>query len=210
MKKTIILDCDGVLYPLSQLSTRDIINAVGHVISHWRIDEKRAADISKTCKENGWLGYFNYTYFLMGRQNMAFRVFCKDVVDTIDYSQIKPNPELLQVLKELSKKADLVVCSNNVQIHIDMVFWQLFRSIPDSLGIKSYDIVSTLHGDVFYPKQSEQGLLMFCERLGKKPEECILIDDSPHNIDRAKQIGMSSIHVTQNVDIVDILKNLSI
>lgn len=37
---------------------------------------------------------------------------------------------------------------------------------------------------------------LFCDRANVAPEDCVFIDDGPHNIDGAKSIGMDGIHFT--------------
>ena len=61
MIKNILLDCDGVLYPLEELSTKEIVETMKHVYRNdvgLAPDEQRAIS-EKTIKENH-LGMFNY------------------------------------------------------------------------------------------------------------------------------------------------------
>ena len=55
MRKTLILDCDGVLYPTSQLSLRDFVSAMKRTAKAWGISDEEynkasQASLSKTQK----------------------------------------------------------------------------------------------------------------------------------------------------------------
>lgn len=39
------------------------------------------------------------------------------------------------------------------------------------------------------------------QRLGRRPEEAIFIDDFAHNVDGARSVGMSAIHFTAQIDL---------
>jgi 2-haloacid dehalogenase len=53
-----------------------------------------------------------------------------------------------------------------------------------------------ISGDAGVAKPDERIYLMLLERIGRKAEECVFIDDSEENINSARNLGFSIIHYT--------------
>lgn len=45
------------------------------------------------------------------------------------------------------------------------------------------------------------------DRLGRKAEECIFIDDFPHNVDAARNLGMKTIHFQPGSNLTELLSD---
>ena len=200
MIKNILLDCDGVLYPLEELKTKDIVDAMKQVYRNdvgLTPDEQRYVS-EKTIAENH-LGMFNYINAICRFKHYDFDKFCENMANIIDYGSIKHNEQMWQRLKELSQTYHIGVLTNNSRAHLSKVFKRVFnRDITEveGNGIKAYDIKFTEHNGCFFPKQSEKGLSLFLQKLNMKPEETVLFDDTPVNIEKAENTGMHAVLIT--------------
>ena len=56
MKKTLILDCDGVIYPTSQVSLRDFVRAMKDTARDWKISDDEYNRASAVSMEKKALG----------------------------------------------------------------------------------------------------------------------------------------------------------
>ena len=212
--KNILLDCDGVLYPLSELPTREIVEAMKYI---YRNDvglkpEEQKFVSEKTLAENH-LGMFNYIKEICRYKNYDFDIFCQSVTDKIDYSRIKENKQLWDALQDLKNQYNVCIFSNNSRPHLDAVFQRIFNKNIDDVeksGIKTYDIKATEYNGYFYPKQHEQGFILFLKNLGLKAEETLLFDDASINITRAKEIGMSAVLISRENTLLKEIKNYNV
>lgn len=200
-KQTLIIDCDGVLYPTSQLSLRDFVNAMKET---YRLDYQISGEIQKEVSEQtiaeNKLGMFNYIKAVCDRTGIQFEDFCQKMFKRVDYDNIKQDKQLLNLLLDTAQKEEIIILTNNHISHLNKVLYQRFdRSISDfeSAGIKCYDITATESHGVFMPKQNPEALELFISRINRNPENCILIDDSPRNIEAAKTAGMQSVLITE-------------
>ena len=201
MTKTVLLiDCDGVISPLSAVPIKSLISAVQTIAKQWKFTEKQYQDANKEVRGNGIgeIGLFNAIYKLVDKDITKYEAFCKDVFDILDYSKLKPNPKLYQLLEEASHYYDLYIATNNHHIHIKNVIQKIFgKDIDcDNLFFNVIDITMTLRDNCFHPKQSIDGLKIYTSLAKAEVKNCILIDDSEQNIERADQIRMRSYHVT--------------
>lgn len=203
MRKTLILDCDGVLYPTTQISLRDFVSAMKETAQERGISKTEYNTASQTSLDKKALGMFNFVRELTKGDDKAFDDFCSDMFNKIDYSKITREDQLLKDLKDVQKTHDIVILTNNHMAHLDKVLQARFGETVDTIGIPCFDIKSTRKGDIFYPKQSNEGLVLFAQRLGKKPSECTLIDDAPANIKAAKAVGMGGVLISQNYTLSD-------
>ncbi|MGN0904149.1 MAG: HAD-IA family hydrolase [Alphaproteobacteria bacterium] len=201
MKKTLILDCDGVIYPTSQVSLRDFVRAMKDTARDWKISDDEYNRASAVSMEKKALGMFNFIREMTGGDKTAFDRFCSDMFDKIDYSKITRDDVLFDRLQDVRKIHDVVILTNNHRAHLDKVLQARFGRTAEETGVPCHDIASTEKDGIFYPKQSEQGLSLFADRIGRRPGECILVDDAPVNIRAAKQIGMGGVLITPEMNL---------
>lgn len=199
--KNLIIDCDGVLYPLKELSTADIVNAMKAV---YRDEVGLSGDEQKFVSEKtireGHLGMFNYIKEICYFKKYDFDKFCASVAERIDYSGINRNKKLWQALYNTAKNHNINIFTNNSRPHLEKVLNRVFeKSIADleASGIKIYDIKATEKDGYFYPKQHEKGFSMFMSKLNISSSESILFDDAPRNIEKAKEAGMQGVLITE-------------
>ena len=209
MRKTLILDCDGVLYPTTQISLRDFVRALKETAKARHISDeeyKRASEASLNKKAQGM---FNFILELSQGDAGRFDDFCQDMFGRVDYSKITHDDVLKKRLKEVRKTHDVVILTNNHMAHLDKVLEARFGETSETLGIPCFDIRSTEKDGRFHPKQSDLGLSLFAQKIGKKPSECILVDDAPVNIAAAAKIGMGGKLISDKNTLSDYLGALS-
>lgn len=195
------MDCDGVLYPLSELSTFNIISAAKKTYREdLGITGEEQAGISEQTIHDGRLGLFNYLKALCEYKGYDFNLFCKNMAERTDYSRIKPNERLWNKLQTLSSQYNLAVLSNNSRPHIEKVAQRLFsKSIleMEDAGIKIFDITSLKGFDGWFrPKREPCSLNIFLKNNSYNPSESILFDDTMQNITAAHRAGMRATLIT--------------
>ena len=199
--KNIVLDCDGVLYPLSELSTREIVAAMKYVYRfEVGLKPEEQKYVSEKTSVEGHQGMFNYIKEICRYKNYDFDAFCQSVVDNIDYSKIRENKPLWNALQSLNNKYSISIFTNNSRPHLNAVLQRVFNKTLEEVeqtGIKTYDIKATEYEGYFYPKQHEKGFNLFLEKLGLKTEETLLFDDACINIEKAKLAGMQAVLISE-------------
>ena len=201
-KKTLIIDCDGVLYPASMLTLREFVDAMKDTYRNdLKVDGATQEKVSKETLAKNRLGMFNYINAMCNETGHNFDDFCHKMQDKIDYSKISPDVSLYNMLVNEAKKNHVVILTNNHMSHLDKVLQQRFGKTVFEMqeaGIECFDIKSTMRNGVFYPKQDPKALSIFTDRLGVNPQDCVLIDDTKRNLDAAKQIGMQTFLIDED------------
>lgn len=201
-KKTLIIDCDGVLYPASMLTLNEFVTAMKTTYrDDLQIDGATQERVSQQTIAKQHLGMFNYINEMCHETGYNFDDFCHKMIEKIDYKKIDRDNTLFALLKETAIKHNVVILTNNHMYHLEKVLHQRFGVSVDDMqkaGINCYDIKSTMRDGVFYPKQDPKALTMFAEKIGVNIRDCVLIDDTKRNIDAAKVIGMSAVLIDEN------------
>lgn len=128
--------------------------------------------------------------------NSIKQQYTKDVIPrycTPDYAKII----MLTHLKRRGFK--LACCSNSMKetLHIMLKSAQLFDFFDVIIG----------NDEVTHPKPHPEMYLLAFERLGVKPDEAIIVEDSPHGIEAAKASGARVIEVRNIEDVhLDLFK----
>ena len=195
--KTLIIDCDGVLYPTSMLSLQEFVTAMKDTYRNdLKIDGATQEKVSKETLAKNRLGMFNFINALCNEVGYDFDAFCLKMQEKTDYSKISRDDALFNLLCAEAKQSRVVILTNNHMSHLDKVLHQRFgKNVFEfqDAGIECFDIKSTMRNGVFYPKQNPKSLEIFADRLGVLPQDCILIDDTQRNLDSAKQVGMQTV-----------------
>jgi beta-phosphoglucomutase len=119
----------------------------------------------------------------------TFRDFVKDSIQAL--------PGVVELIKALAKaKFELAVVSSTPKENIDLV--------TKVLGIEKYFSLFINGDDVKEGKPSPQGFLMGAEKLGVKPENCVVMEDAVVGVRAAKRAGMYCIAVTNTCTREDI------
>lgn len=106
-------------------------------------------------------------------------------------------PELpaqnLTLLKKIRQHYELYLLSNTNGLHID----HLDRLLPKgSAGFASYFDRIFCSYAIKMHKPDPAIYQHVCQSIGRKPENCIFVDDRAENIESARGIGLNAIHLT--------------
>ncbi|MDR1694158.1 MAG: HAD hydrolase-like protein [Lactobacillaceae bacterium] len=197
-KKTLILDCDGVLYPISNIPLAEFVGAVKTVAAEFGISDEEYEKISEKTKAENSVGLFNFVYNLCGKDDVKMEKFNNRMVEVIDYSKIERDDELFNLLQSAKENYNIVVLTNNTRPHLEMVIKKKFGKTIEEFGVDCYDVKHQRYKGKFYPKQSEIGMKLFTNKIGVKPRDCILVEDTQRNLDVAKEVGISSVLITED------------
>ena len=138
----------------------------------------------------------------------SYNNFCKTLVDSLDYSGIKINDELYNLLIKASKKYDICIFTNENKFHLDKVYKQLFVKSLRDFPFPSYDINFTFKDGCFHPEQTKEGYINFMKKINKDKKDCIVIDDSYRNIQRCMEIGIQYEYITNGNTLTNVLNKL--
>lgn len=199
--QNILLDCDGVLYPLSELSTADIVNAAKQTYRNdLGLTGIEQSIISKQTIDDGHLGLFNYIKAICEYKNYDFDLFCTNMAERIDYTHIASNKVLWHKLQNLTSQYNIAIASNNSRVHIGKVTERLFDKNAEDMeksGIKIFDITDMRNKEGwFMPKRVPNALKLLAMQNDYEPSETILFDDTGENIRTARKIGMHATLIT--------------
>ena len=119
------------------------------------------------------------------------------------FSSYVPNYLMKKVVKKLAKDYNLIAFSGNVRERIEYLrkrFRKMFKYFDDE--VYSFDYGQQKRNIEFYE--------ILLDHLDCKPEEALLIDDSPRNIRIARSIGMHGIRYSYTEQFLDELKDYGI
>ena len=126
-KQTLILDCDGVLYPITQISLAEFVDAMKQTYrEELKIDGKTQAQISEKTISEKRLGMFNYIKAMCDYADYNFDEFCLKMQDRVDYDKITPDYGLYNQLLNTAKDRQVVILTNNHVAHLDKVLQKRF------------------------------------------------------------------------------------
>ncbi len=193
-KKALILDMDGLMVDTERLffnSLSDFLTAMGHRLAPEHVREivgKTTAENSVYLKkafnlkmnhreiEEGWMRYFE--------------------AEIEDPNNIVPLPGLKEVLVlGRDSGARLAVASSSRRWRVEYIL----RTVLIKLGLNRtspkffHEIVAG--DDVEQAKPDPAIFLLAAERLGVKPKDCLVLEDSPVGVDAARAAGMKVIAI---------------
>ena len=207
-RKTLIIDCDGVLYPEYQFPLRLEINAIEKLAYLYNISKEDYQRISKETYERGEQGLFNFVLNLFNKNMNSYNEFCKKLADSLDYSNIKRNDQLYNLLLKTSKKYDICILTNDCSFHLDKIYKQLFGKSLQDFPFPSYDVSFTFNDGCFHPKQTKEGYINFMKKINKDKNDCIVIDDSYRNIQRCIELGIQYEYINKENKFENVLNKL--
>ena len=127
--KTLIIDCDGVLYPEYQFPLSKEIKAIELQAYANNISKEQYQKISNETLKRGEKGLFNFILNLCNKKMNAYNIFCKKVADSFDYADIERNDELYNLLLKASKKYNICILTNDCNYHLEKIYKKLFGLI---------------------------------------------------------------------------------
>ena len=123
--------------------------------------------------------------------NTSFPDTWMATLDTVKQSAERPSPRMLELVKKLRSFGYRVAMLSNVQKHQakivrDRGLYLLFEPLVFSC-------------EIGVEKPNIEAYQILLQRLHAQAAQCIMIDDSPENIEAAKRLGMGTI-LFQSVD----------
>ncbi len=200
MIKAIFFDAGGVLNVSNdQLINHDIEDALGISLDeHKEAWDKYIDALGKGIvdEEQFWLGFLkeiNYKGQLTDK-NLMSRAYVKN------YQRQEEVLDLVRWLK-YQKDIQLAILSNTVESHCNH---SLSQGIYDDFKTRIFS------HQVGLRKPDPRIYQLSLDKLGVKPEESLLIDDSLKNIQSAEKIGMKGIHFQSVEQLKEELRKLDI
>lgn len=111
------------------------------------------------------------------------------------------NHSVLEILKNLSTRYTIALTSNGTAHS---------REVLKQQGVDTLFTDFFLSSEMGVAKPSQAFFEQVTERLGIKPQEAILIDDTFANIESASTLGIRTIHFTTSSELIVKLKELGI
>ena len=111
--------------------------------------------------------------------------------------------ERIQALEEIEEHYQIFLMSNTNEIHYDLYV----RDLQLRFGYKQFDDLfdkSYFSFDVHLLKPDPLFFELILEHQGLKPEETLFIDDTPANIEVARQMGIHTYHIHRD----ELVRNL--
>lgn len=109
------------------------------------------------------------------------------------------NTHAQKLIKELKAKGiKVAVCSHNIKSNIE-------KGLKATGLTGMFDAVITIE-DVKKHKPEPDSLLLTAETLGVKPEDCVVVEDSPKGIEAAKRAGMRTIGIRHDFNSLEEFK----
>ena len=208
MRKLLILDCDGVLYPASNLSHADFICAFNKAREKYKGKRLYVAEENLKNAADFW----NEIRKMCDISNCSFDDFCKMMIDNINYKKIRKSRVLLSLLNTTKEKFDIAVLSDNHYYHLEQILSHRFNlGIKDfsAMGIDCFDITSSECNGRFFPKCNEVALSNFLKKQKRKAKDCIFVDNNKSNISAGRSIGMKSIYICRKRSLQNYLRQLN-
>lgn len=194
MIKAIIFDLDGVLVELKDAHYECLNQALE------LIDPKYKISLTEHYKE--YDGLPTSVKLKMLTENKGFPPQNYDVVKknkqlfTIDFilRNLSENEQLIEMMKRFKDEGYFIaISSNSVR---NTIF-----SVAVKQGYIGYVDLIMSNQDVNYSKPNPEIYLKTISKLGLKPEECIIIEDSPYGLEAAKNSGANVLKVKDTTEV---------
>jgi len=198
-KPVLVIDCDGVIYPTSELDLHDgIIVGFDKTIKDVGITPQQESKASASAKEQNHKGLFNFALFLCAERGISFDKFTSMMLMRTDYSKIGRDNELKEALIKASQTHRIIIHSNNYNKHIKHVLDRKIGKEWRNMGIDIFSIEDSYKGGKFNPKPSMIAYKIMANKFGINLKNSYMIDDAPKNLETARELGMSPVLISQN------------
>lgn len=185
MIKAVIFDWDGTLGDTRQAiiqACKTVLDSVGCNVEDNFI-AKRIGTGTKNClREALDSRNINYNEELIDKLSKQ-----KDEIQSKSYDIVKLFDGSVELLEELKGKTTIAVASMSVRKVVDSLF--------DYFNLNQYFSVTVAADEVPRPKPNPDVFLATAKKLGIDPGNCVVIEDSIHGVESAKNAGMKVIVV---------------
>ena len=182
--KALFIDCDGVLYDKKQCTNQDMIDiGFGKTFEQYHIPFEAFNQKHAELKQQGIRGVWNSVLALCNEHHVSFKDFAANMVQYTDYTRISKDMEMLALLKRAGIVLPIYIVTNNIAPHLNKIFACLnggkpFKNVQKELNIHFITIENTLSDGFFHSKKMENQLTKLCTKIGYKPQEVLLLDDT--------------------------------
>jgi len=198
-KPVLVIDCDGVVYPTSELDLHSgIIAGFDKTIRDVGITPQQEYRASANAREKNHKGLFNFALFLCAEGGISFDKFTNIMLHNTDYTKITHDKKLKEELKKASKTHKVIIYSNNYSKHIKHVLDRKIGKEWRDMGIDIFSIEDSYKGDKFNPKPSMIGYKIMADKFGVNLKNTYMVDDAPRNLDTARALGMNPVLISEN------------
>ena len=205
-----LFDLDNTIYP----KTCGLMQEIGHRINRYMIERLGICEVEVSERREAFLKTWGTTLNALRRHYSVdpdeFLNFVHDI--PLD-SFLHRDPNLDRMLQRL--KLRKVIFTNSDARHARRV---LFHT-----GIlQHFETIIDIHMLDFINKPDRRAYIRVMDFIGARPEECLLIEDSPTNIKAAMEIGMITVmvdgddcigsthyHIRRVTDLEDLLVRIS-
>ncbi|MBQ4472643.1 MAG: HAD family hydrolase [Alphaproteobacteria bacterium] len=212
--RALFIDCDGVLYNKDCCTYHDIaVVGFGKTLAHYDISEDEFQKVRTTLREQNVRGLLNAALALCNLHDIQFNDFATRMVSNTDYSRILEDWDILRLLKSCGEVMPIYIVTNNTAPHLDKVLTQLhggqpFDDVEKQLNIRPITIENTLADGVFHPKKTGTQMTDLCKKIGQKPENVLLLDDTTDVCLAASAQGLQVTYIQSTNDTKAILRRM--
>jgi epoxide hydrolase-like predicted phosphatase len=131
-------------------------------------------------------------------ESTQFEQFLADQLATADGHAVEPAGLLRRMFAHFTRApamSALVWRAREAGITTGLLSNSWGNSYPDDVFDGMFDTV-VISGEVGMRKPEQRIYSYTCERLGLRPDECVFVDDLPHNVTAAVAAGMVGVHHT--------------
>lgn len=185
--KIVLLDVDDTLYPKGTGPFKYVNNEIDSYVMSWcNMDRDRARTLRKEYIKT----YGSTLGGLMRNHGVDPEDYLAKVHNVPVEDLLSPDERLRNTLKGLPY--ELIIFSNGSAEYVGRIL--------NALGIADLfrDLFTIEYMD-FIPKPKPYPYHKIMELYGKRPEECIMVDDRPDNVHTAADMGMEGILVGEKV-----------
>ncbi|MBG0787120.1 MAG: pyrimidine 5'-nucleotidase [Anaerolineaceae bacterium] len=200
----ILFDLDDTLYPHNSGLWEQIRNRIQQFMDeelHFPKDE--ISDLRKRL----WRTYGTTLRGLQTEFQVDMDTYLEYVHKVPLDGFINPEPDLNQLLESLPQTK--YIFTNSDYRHANKVL--------EILGIsENFSKIIDIYAQMPYCKPQTEAFQIALDTVGEKPEKCLFVDDSPANLTKAQELGMTTIsvgqfphdgspHIQQILDLPDLL-----
>lgn len=205
----LVFDSDGVLYPTTQLSLREITEALIKASASLGLTKDHWQQAKGVCQSSGHRGMVNFINQLACLGGHSPHDIYAAHAQHIHYAQITPNQALLQALIKARKQGySLALASNNHRPHLECVI----KKVLGSQGLDLFADIITGHsfiGTRGYASKPQAGYFEgLLQRLGSSPDTLHFFDDTLANTQTAKALGINVHHIKKGCCLNEAIKAL--
>lgn len=195
MIKSVLFDLDGVLVDAVKLHEKAFLEAVSQYKEISEEYHQKHLNGLPTKKKLEKLGFYaDQIEEINGKkQEITFELIPKI---------IRPIPEVLKVVAEIKRRnIPFAVCSNSIRKSCELLL--------EYAGVSGFEFIIS-NQEVVHPKPNPEMYIKGIERLRLKPEEVLIVEDSPVGLEAAYATGAHVCEIKNPYDIRKVLEVMGI